>query len=791
VTAWLLPGAAGAMWLGLVLAPTLGDRAPTLGWLLAAAVLFATSVWSSPSGRPDALAAIDPAPPAVSAIEPARAGYRRTPRWTAPALASVACVLLGIGWGAVHAHRVGSAALRTLAGASVSLDGSLRTDPSRGSVGWHAVMDVSRVRTPTTSLVVHEPAWISGDEAPPLLARGDRLRVEGTLDVPDTADGFGSFLERSGIVAELEVRTIERLGPSSIAFVRWAQVFRGAMTDAFARLLPEREAGLMLGLALGDDTRLDPATERDFRSSGLSHLLVVSGGNVAMVLGPVLALGSLLRLSRWWRFVLGVSAVAFFVVLTGAEPSVLRAGVMAAIALIGIVLARPRSTGTVLSAAVLLLLVLDPTLVWSVGFQLSVLATAGMIALAGPLAERLRFLPEPLALATAATLSAQVAVTPLLLFWFHEVPTSTLVANVLAFPAVAPAMLLGLAAACASFLWAPLAALLARLALLPIRYLEVVADRAARAPVPWITGGGRTTLLIGLGVAAALAWWLRSGRRVPRTLVVAAVAVAPLVVWTSAISSGPPASLTVRFFDVGQGDAALITSPGGATILVDGGPDEAQVATELAAVGVKRLDLVVASHPHADHIVGLPAVLTRFPVGLLLEPGCETDSPDAVALEAAIASEDVPVAYPRAGQALDVGDVHLEILSPDRCWTGTESDTNNDAIVFRASIGEDSFLFATEPEEPAQQVLLDEAVDLTADVLKVPHHGAATSIRPFFDAVHPAVAIVSVGPNTYGHPVPEVLGWIRATGATVLRTDRAGTVTVSFEDHRVLVDSSA
>jgi competence protein ComEC len=140
---------------------------------------------------------------------------------------------------------------------------------------------------------------------------------------------------------------------------------------------------------------------------------------------------------------------------------------------------------------------------------------------------------------------------------------------------------------------------------------------------------------------------------------------------------------------------------------------------------------------------------------------------------------------------LRVGDVRLEILSPDRCWSGTESDTNNDAIIVRASLGEDSVLFATEPEEPAQQVLLDDGADLRADVLKVPHHGAATSIEPFFEAVGAEVAVVSVGPNTYGHPVPEVLEWIRATGARVLRTDLAGTVTVAFEGEGPVVESAA
>jgi competence protein ComEC len=246
----------------------------------------------------------------------------------------------------------------------------------------------------------------------------------------------------------------------------------------------------------------------------------------------------------------------------------------------------------------------------------------------------------------------------------------------------------------------------------------------------------------------------------------------------------------VRFFDVGQGDAALVTSPGGANVLIDGGPDADEVASRLAAVGVRRLDVVVASHPHADHIVGLPAVLARFSVGVVLEPGC-LDEEGALrpGLLDAIADERVPLQHPRAGASYQVGDLAIDVLSPASCYEGTESDLNNDALVVRIRHPSGTVLFATEPEEPAQQDMLDAGVDLRADVLKVPHHGAATSLPQFFEAVQASVAIVSVGENPYGHPVGSTLDALGATGARVLRTDEEGDVVVTLDDGGVALDA--
>jgi competence protein ComEC len=246
----------------------------------------------------------------------------------------------------------------------------------------------------------------------------------------------------------------------------------------------------------------------------------------------------------------------------------------------------------------------------------------------------------------------------------------------------------------------------------------------------------------------------------------------------------------VRFFDVGQGDAALVSSPAGANVLIDGGPEPDLVATKLAALGVKRLDLLVATHPHTDHFIGLPAVLARIPVALVLDTACPTPEARSVPYRSFVRSvrtEGVPEEHPARGDVYVVGDLRFDVLSPDRCWEATNSDPNNDSLVLRLTFEGATVLFANEPEADAQEVLLEDGVPIQADVLNVPHHGAGTSLDEFFEAVHERVAVVSVGPNSYGHPVPHTLDVLRATGARVYRTDRAGDVVIRFGETGMIV----
>jgi competence protein ComEC len=491
-----------------------------------------------------------------------------------------------------------------------------------------------------------------------------------------------------------------------------------------------------------------------------------------------------LRFGRAGKVALGMLTVLLFVVLTGAEPSVLRAGTMATLSLLGVLLGKPRATGVVLAGAVLVLLVIEPWLVHAIGFQLSVVATAGMVTLASPIADRLRrIVPGPVALAAGTTIAAQFGVTPLLLFHFHEVPGVTVLANLAAFPAVSPALLLGIAASGLGLMWLPLGRALAILALVPMRYLETVASVLAKAPIAWVTsGGGLGVLIVGGAAVVGVALWLRSGWRPPRALVLVCFAALPFVVWTTALHDGAPSGLMVRFLDIGQGDSTLVTSASGANVLIDGGPDEELDARLLVGLGVKRLDAIVATHPHADHIAGLPQVVARFPVSAYYEPGCADDTELQGALHEELAAEGIPIRLTRAGTTIHVGDLIFTVLSPDRCWIDSHSDPNNDSVVLLLTVGDDAVLFTGDIEREAQQLLLDRGLLTDVDVLKMPHHAGDTSLAEFFPAVRPEVIVISVGqPNPYGHPDPVALAEAEATGAAVWRTDEHGTVTITWD----------
>jgi competence protein ComEC len=477
-----------------------------------------------------------------------------------------------------------------------------------------------------------------------------------------------------------------------------------------------------------------------------------------------------------------VCAVALigFVILARPSPSVVRAAAMGAIGLLGLAAGRPRAALPALAAGVVVLLVADPELAGDAGFALSVLATSGLLLLAPKWRDALhrRGWPAAAAEALAVPAAAQVACGPVVAGLSGTVSLVAVPANLLAVPAIAPATLLGIAAAVLSPIWPAGAEFAAWLGHWPARWLVLVATTGAGVPagaLPW-PGGVFGGLLLGLMTAALL---IAARKAVVRRLVAVVTlggVLGALPVRLLAAGWPPPGWLVVACA-VGQGDAVVLPVGDGRAVVVDAGPAPDRADRCLRRLGVRAVPLFVVSHFHADHIGGVAGVFRGRKVGAVVTP----DWPEPPAGHAAVAAQAArtrtPVATVAVGWTYRAGGLELAVLGPPEPMHGTSSDPNNNSLVLRVRVGGRTVLLPGDAETEEQQALLTHlgAAAVRADVLKVAHHGSAYQEPQFLDAVDPAVALVSVGrDNDYGHPNGPLLDRLARSGARVVRTDLSG-----------------
>jgi competence protein ComEC len=532
---------------------------------------------------------------------------------------------------------------------------------------------------------------------------------------------------------------------------------------------------------------MPPLLTADLRDSGLAHLTAVSGANVAIVVGAALLLARWAGVRGYLLVGVGLAVVVWFVLLARPQPSVLRAAVMGAIALVAVGTAGRTQAIRSLLACVVVLLLADPWLSRSWGFALSVAATAGLVVLArrwsGQLPERW---PRAVRDAAAVALAAQVATLPLVVALAGQVAMLSVFANLLAAPAVAPATVLGAAAAAVSPVLPTLAQWLAWLGQWPAVWIAAVARHTASAPLatmPWPEGwvGG----LLGLSgvVAGAGIWWVGAVRAWwrPRRLVALVVAaVAVIAAFIAGPGRWPPPGWVLVACDIGQGDALVVNLGDSAGLVVDAGPDPALVDRCLDRLGIEQVPLLVLTHFHADHVGGLPGVLDgRIVDAVLVSP--LRDPPEQVASVAEV-TRGMTVTDAVPGQTGKWGLASWRVLWPGEPVTGDGSAANNASVVLLVEVSGVRLLLTGDIEPEAQQALLQGGALPSVDVVKVPHHGSRYQDAEFLSAVGGRVAVVSAGEdNPYGHPAPELLAELTSSGMLVGRTDTDGSVAVVLD----------
>ncbi|MEU6012679.1 ComEC/Rec2 family competence protein [Streptomyces sp. NPDC047515] len=664
---------------------------------------------------------------------------------------------------------------------------------------------VTRLSTPVLLIV---PPGRSTAQWQQLLP-STRLRVEGRL-APPLHDG-----ERNTAVLRPEGKGPPRVtGPPS-SVQRAAGALREGLRQATERLDPDARA-LLPGLVVGDTSRVTPELQDAFQAADLTHLMAVSGANLAILLvlliGPPgtatrverRGLAPRLGISLRMTALLGGGLTLAFVIVCRPEPSVLRAAACGLITLLAIGTGRRRSLIPALAAAVLLLVLYDPWMARSYGFVLSVLATGALLTIAPKWSDALqrRRVPPRLAEALAAAAAAQAMCAPVVVLLASRVSLVAVPCNLLAEFAVAPATVLGFAALALAPVAMPVAELLARIAGWPAGWIASVARTGAALPgaeIDW-PDGGRGALLL----AALTALVVLSARRVVRRPWVCSAAVLLLLLavlrpvpLTRVLSGWPPPDWAFAMCDVGQGDSLVLAAGDGAGVVVDTGPDPRLADRCLRDLGITEVPLLVLTHFHADHVRGLPGVLRGRAVGAIQTTSLD-EPPDQVAfVRRTAAVSHVPLMRAVPGERRRIGPLDWQVLWPTgRTGAGAvvagdpaaipgvgpvPREPNDASVALYVRTGGLTLLLLGDLEPPAQQGLLRSFPTLPrVDVLKVAHHGSAHQDPALLRSAHPRLALVSVGrDNPYGHPAPRTVDALRAGGAVVLRTDTDGAIAVT------------
>ncbi len=665
------------------------------------------------------------------------------------------------------------------------------------------------------------------DGSPPVmdseaLARGDTVRALASLSPPYRFwnDGTGDprpGAARRGVLlsGSTDDVIVVRRGFGVTSLIDRA---RHRLRERIIETFPIETSPMARALVLGEDD-LASDDQRAFRKSGLAHLLAVSGMHlVLVVVGFVAALRMLLvRIPRLaargfdasrLAALAGVPIAWMYADLAGGSGSALRAAWMCSVLLLAHTLGRRSTPWRALGISLVVMALLDPLVIFDLSFVLSALATAGILLLAAPIEARMSrsapWLPALVAKPLATTLAATISCAPVLALMAPDLPLGGLVANVVAVPIGEAAALPLCLVHGLLFAW-PAAesgcAVAASGALQLVRVIaRVFSSTALGIPAPT---SEQVAAMAAMGLGLVLA--VRSPRRV-----LLAGALALVVLEVVARSRGSPHDvLRVTFLDVGQGDSALIDFPDGSSMLVDGGGlvgspvdvGERAVLPLLAARRRSAIDVVVLSHPHPDHYLGLDPVLARVPVKELWDTGqgeaeappSSSPSPSPSAPSSSSSTSAVAVLDRARARGVAVrrpsdvcgthmfGAARVDVLAPCPRFVD-DRNPNDNSFLLRIRLGERAFLLVgdAEREEEAEAV---QRSDLRADVLKVGHHGSRTSSSSaFLEAVKPRVAVISCGVrNRFGHPHRATLDALRTANTRVLRTDRAGSVVITTD----------
>ncbi len=641
----------------------------------------------------------------------------------------------------------------------------------------------------------------------------DNVRLENLPVVRNPGQfDYGRYLKFRGIKGIVNIPDSSRIhlvaNNSIFSFQKLVSLIRLKIDKRINQLLPDKDAAFVKAVLLGNKSGLSRRVKEEFRDAGVAHILAVSGLHTGFIVIIAYVILSFLPISFRYRHLLTIFVLLIYMMLTGANPPVVRAALMVGIYLIGKILERkPEEYNTIFLSAFIILSFQPQQLFWS-GFQFSYAAVFSIIyfyrrfsSLESKLTLMIKrkrnrkIVKKAILTPFFISLAAQLGTIPLAVFYFSKIPVVSFFLNILAIPLIGFIVMLAILLLSVSLFSFQLSLLLSELLKLSIHSLLQVVGWASELPVAFIRIPHIGLLMIFVYVAGI--WLIFNFRQKKyRHLIKPGLAFILMATLLSTIPQYRQGEILM--LDVGQGDAMLVSTPSGKTLLMDCGPaweswDSGRdvVLPALARIGKTRLNKVVISHPHADHLGGLFSLIKSVPIDSVYFPDIRISYFLQDSLLTCLRRNGVPFRPLKMGDRVKLDNCsQLFVLAPDTSFLKPADcsghNINNTSIVSILKIYEQSVLLTGDAEKEVEQNLLKWGTILKSDILKIGHHGSATSSsKDFLQVVSPSLSLISVGQNNkFGHPAPSVLKRLAEAGIRCFRTDKDGAMWFRLQNDR-------
>jgi competence protein ComEC len=630
---------------------------------------------------------------------------------------------------------------------------------------------------------------------------GDVLKIKGKLDKPVGQKNFGEFdyelyLAREKIFAYLNIwqeKDIKKIGEDDSNFLVSFSLSAGdKIKEITKQTLPPPYNYLLIGMLLGEKGFIPTDLKEVFAEAGIMHILAVSGLHVGIIAMALLFFLSILRLPKKPKLLILILILIMYASITGFRPSVLRATIMFILLISGKLINRSRNLNISLFFAALLILLSNPLTLYDAGFLLSFIVTFFIINLTpllqGLFSKIVVWIRNPLAVSTAAW----IGIFPLSAYFFSKVSIISIVSNIFIIPLTGIAVILGFITFFTGMISISLAGIIANINYLVLNLITLMAKSFSSLPFAFIYVAQPSIMVIILYYLMIffifeIFYKKTLSQKIKKKAGLIVLSVTLLIIIVQVFY--PADNLKVNFINVGEGDCILIEAPNKINILIDGGGTPQSnfdvgskiVIPYLRRKGINEIDLLILTHPHLDHLEGLLPVLKELKVAMVLDSGLTCDSSEYEEFISIIQAKGIPYHKAKAGDNfIFSNNLEIFLLNPlhDPDYYN-DSDFNNASIVVKLFYKNADFLFTGDIEEASENKLLFWQNILQSDILKVGHHGSATSTTlKFLDEVNPIIAVITVGKNNFGHPSQKVIERLEDKNIEIYRTDENGTVII-------------